>query len=558
MAKPWLFLITSTLRLPEISSFFSPSPKALAAVSTKRDFTQLSMSGSDTSWAVLQTAAANTAVGAALNSEQESRTVGTGAAFVQNKLRLFDSNEMPKLTLYRDHAGWCPYCQKTMLLIEEKEIPINIELVPMRSYGDKPESFLRKVPSGLLPALSAEMPDGRLQVITESQVIMELLDQLHPVENGYKQMMPAKNDAKGQKRYSVLANLERELFSWWCTLIFRPEGPGFSSGGMIGKLMGSTEMSGAMKGFLECLTKVDDALASTSGPWFFDDADHPTMMDFIYVSHVERMLASSAFWKGLNLRSAEYRQQFPALNAWLDAFEKRECYLAFKSDYYTHVMDIPPQYGPGNDGGFKDDRVSYQKSITGKGESWGLPLSFDDPLQPLYRGPPLPLCVLKAAEVKGDNGIVGVEGTSYENADPEKMAEACRMMAGWKLAGNGQNVAKFASRGGPQGAKNPRKGFGAELADPYAAPDETIVPLVNLALQLVCGALLATGGPSAHESAIQEMKAELENNISKEKARDVASALCYMRDRTGVPRDLPLASARQLRAHLNAAIDVLY
>ena len=33
--------------------------------------------------------------------------------------------------------------QKTMLLIEEKGIPINIELVPMRSYGDKPTSFTK-------------------------------------------------------------------------------------------------------------------------------------------------------------------------------------------------------------------------------------------------------------------------------------------------------------------------------------------------------------------------------------------------------------------------------
>ena len=74
------------------------------------------------------------------------------------------------------------------------------------------------------------------------------------------------------------------------------------------------------------------------------------------------------------------------------------------------------------------------------GKSWELPLSFDDELQPLYRGPPLPLCVLKAAEIQGDNGEVGVEGTSYQNSDPEKMAEACRQMAGWKLAGNGQNV----------------------------------------------------------------------------------------------------------------------
>ena len=33
--------------------------------------------------------------------------------------------------------------------------------------------------------------------------------------------------------------------------------------------------------------------------------------------------------------------------------------------------------------------------------------------------------------------------------------------------------------------------------------------------------------------------------------------LVYLRDRIGVPRDLPLASARYLRAYLNWAIDVL-
>lgn len=561
VAKPWLLVVATSSRLAKVASFSGPS-LSLTARRSVSSHTKLTMSATstDTSWGALQTAASNTAVGAALNSEQESRANGTGAPFVQNKLRLFGSDDRPRLTLFRDHAGWCPYCQKTMLLIEEKRIPINIELVPMRSYGDKPESFLRIVPSGLLPALLVETNDGRKQAITESQVIMELLDQWHSVEDGFRQMMPSEDDAKGQAKYKQLANLERELFSWWCTLIFRPEGPGFSGGGMLGKLMGSKDssMSGQMKGFLDCMSKVDDSLASTSGPWFFDFADHPTMMDFIYVSHVERMLASCAFWKGLDLRSDEYQRKFPALNAWLDAFEKRECYLAFKSDYYTHVMDIPPQYGPGYDGGFEDDRLQYQMSIKGKGDNWELPLSFDDPLQPLYRGPPLPLCVLKAANIEGDNGGMGVEGTSYETADPEKMAEACRQMAGWKLAGNGQNVAKFAARGGPQGAKNPRKGFGAELADPYAKPDESLIPHVDTALQLVCSALLAKDGPSAHASALKGMEAGLEESIGKDKARDVASALCYLRDRNGVPRDLPLAAARQLRAHLNAAIDVLY
>jgi len=99
-----------------------------------------------------------------------------------------------------------PYhCQKTMLLVEEKQVPIHIELVPMRSYGDKPREFLQKVPSGLLPAIQV---NG--QVITESQVIMELLDEWHTVEEGYKPMLPDKSDKKARSRYDALARLERE------------------------------------------------------------------------------------------------------------------------------------------------------------------------------------------------------------------------------------------------------------------------------------------------------------------------------------------------------------
>ena len=69
------------------------------------------------------------------------------------------------------------YCQKTMLLIEAKEIPIKIELVNMRSYGDKPMEFLSKVPNGMLPALE----DNRSgNVALDSAYIMEFLEQAHP------------------------------------------------------------------------------------------------------------------------------------------------------------------------------------------------------------------------------------------------------------------------------------------------------------------------------------------------------------------------------------------
>jgi glutathione S-transferase len=97
----------------------------------------------------------------------------------------------------------------------------------------------------------------------------------------------------------------------------------------------------------------------------------------------------------------------------------------------------------------------------------------------------------------------------------------------------------------------------AELADPYANPDTELVPFVDTALKSVCRALLSEGGQD-HAAALEAMEVSLQSEIPKEKARDTSSALAYLRDRVGVPRDLPLAAARQLRAHLNAAIDVLY
>ena len=138
----------------------------------------------------------------------------------------------------------------------------------------------------------------------------------------------------------------------------------------------------------------------------------------------------------MNLRDAK-KWNLKGLNNWLDAFEKREAYLAFKSDYYTHIKDIPPQYGPGYDGGFEKDREVFSKNILGKDGSWSLPLSHDELLQPLYRGLPLPLCVMKAMNLEPDS-----EGT-YESCDPVTMATACRQMAAWKLADNGINASVY-------------------------------------------------------------------------------------------------------------------
>jgi len=74
---------------------------------------------------------------------------GKGPAHCKNKLRLFGKTEKDvRVVLYRDDAGWCPYCQKVWLLLEEKQMPYRIEHINMRSYGEKPDwcvTYVRRV-----------------------------------------------------------------------------------------------------------------------------------------------------------------------------------------------------------------------------------------------------------------------------------------------------------------------------------------------------------------------------------------------------------------------------
>ena len=150
-------------------------------------------------------------------------------------------------------------------------------------------------------------------------------------------------------------------------------------------------------------------------------------------------------------------------------------------------------------------------------------------------------------------GITADADGSYEGADEVAMASACRLMAAWKLTGNGANVSKFAARGGPDGAKNARKTFGAELADPYAASDDAIAATVDEALRIVCLALKATD-EEAPDGSLEQM---LLDAVPTDRREGVTSSVRYLRDRVGVPRDLPLAAGRYLRAYLNWGIDVL-
>jgi glutaredoxin len=128
------------------------------------------------SWDEITGEVLKTEVGKRFATEKVLREKGEGPPHTNNKMRLFGKKEEDvRVVLYRDNAAWCPYCQKVWLLLEEKGLPYKIEKINMRSYGEKPDWFLAKMPRGLLPVVEI---DGKM--VSESVVIMQLIDQLDP------------------------------------------------------------------------------------------------------------------------------------------------------------------------------------------------------------------------------------------------------------------------------------------------------------------------------------------------------------------------------------------
>jgi len=364
-------------------------------------------------------------------------------------------------------------------MLEEKQIPYRVEKINMRSYGDKPKEFLAKVPSGMLPVIEL---DGK--ILTESLVIMQVLEREFP----QRVTLPEDKFELANK----LLKLERQLFSDWCGLAFRPSLPG---------------PLGARAAFEKTLDEVDKALGATPGPWFLG-TENPGIVDFQYVSHVERMNASVLYWKGLQMRGTE---RWKNIDKWLLAFEARQSYQATKSDYYTHVMDIPPQYGPGYPD--KNAAVDEAVGVIGGEKSWHLPVRLSaNGLEPL-----------PDAMNRGE--------------------QDARHEAAYKLVKNAPNIVKFACRGmGEEGAKK----FSAPLADPYAQPNLNYSSKVDESLRAVAQALIeGTAGPTTR------------NDGATSEVKSLRKCLAYFRDRVGVPRDMSYPAAMQLRAHLNWRMDQL-
>ncbi len=233
-----------------------------------------------------------------------------GPCNAQSRLRLFGQPESAvRVTLYRDHHAWCPYCQKVWLWLEEKRIPYRVRKVTMFCYGEKEAWYGNLVPSGMLPAVEL---DGRLH--TESDDILAALEQAFgPLGDGLL-----------NARVLPLRQLERELFRAWCLWLCRP-----------GLTPRAEQL--AAEAFDRVAERVDGALATTAGPYFLERFG---TADVVFTPYIERMSASLYYYKAYAIR-----QRHGAIARWFEAMETRETYRGTQSDFHTHAHDLPPQMG---------------------------------------------------------------------------------------------------------------------------------------------------------------------------------------------------------------------
>ena len=247
-------------------------------------------------------------------------------------LRLFgQDNSSIRVTFYRDKHAWCPYCQKIWLWLEWKRVPYEVKKATMRCYGKKEPWYLKKVPSGIFPAIEL---DNKL--ITESDQILLNLEKVFGTLG-----MPLE-----KPEILDLRNLERKLFRAWCIWLCNPS---FTKGQAVRK----------EEQFKLIAQEVDDRLSKTTSKWLDPSIGNswnsfPGSVDVVFIPYLERMNASLSYYKGFELR-----KEFSNIDNWFKALERLDEYRGTQGDFHTHAHDLPPQMG-----GCWSDNNKNQKLIS--------------------------------------------------------------------------------------------------------------------------------------------------------------------------------------------------
>ncbi|CAE7235404.1 DHAR2 [Symbiodinium sp. CCMP2592] len=253
--------------------------------------------------------------------------------------------------------------------------------------------------------------------------------------------------------------------------------------------------------FAAALGQVQTALErDTETPWFLP-YEHPTIVDIQYVCTLERIVASAFFYKAMDVRA-----DFPGIDRWLRAFEELPWYRATRGDYYSLCMALEPAFGEPQPSPMNNSsRTDWRKLLP---ENYRLPFA-----------------------LRRD-----VEMTAAEAAS---VLRRPFVEAAWKLVQNHDEVARYCCRA-----------VGGEAA------------IVEGLLEPLDALLCSVAQMLFDEAPVEDLQSQMQKRVQvygiPEKLRPrLASCLAYLRDRIGVPRDLPLPAAKMLRAYMAEAYTIL-
>ncbi len=240
------------------------------------------------------------------------------APIPHNLSQVAPGQEAPVL-LYKDTNSWCPYCERVMFALEEKEIPYQVEFIDLSS---KPQWYLDLVPTGLVPAAQVK-----------GELIYESFDILLALEEKFLPSLLPSESTLNEAARKAFADCEspgliQAAYRW---LLSRND-EGSSDTSQEELLSVQTEFEAKLEAFEELLAKYP-------GDYFMGEF---SLVDIMYAPHLNRIAANLPVYRGYQIRGNE---PFPNLNRWLEALDERPAYTRIKSDSTTNNLVLRRIFG---------------------------------------------------------------------------------------------------------------------------------------------------------------------------------------------------------------------
>lgn len=238
---------------------------------------------------------------------------------IPNSLNKISSREEIPVLIYKDSNSWCPYCERIMFALEEKEIPYEVDFIDLAS---KPQWYLDIVPTGLVPAAKIK-----------GEFIYESKDILLALEEKFSPSLLPSEPTLNKAATEAIANCQSKgLLQVGYRFVF---GSRSNNGGNASP----EELLTLQREFEAKLDEIEQLLAKYPGDYFMGEF---SLVDIMYAPHLNRIAANLPVYRDYQVRGNE---RFPNLNRWFEAIDSRPAYNFIKSDSTTKNLVMRRIFG---------------------------------------------------------------------------------------------------------------------------------------------------------------------------------------------------------------------